>query len=258
MTSNSHRNRVQDILVLASAVLALSSCKDQISLIAPEETPPPTIAVSNLPEAFEFTLTGKNLTDTLSYVLSFSSDSLLWSLAVSAVTSGSLQIQILDTLDVAVFQDSSSNNIAQTKSFKIKSHPRTVRLIFSHFTGATAFALHAAQVLSEAQTILGAWEWTSSDAEAFTRTLTPQTEGYTSQVYFMSDSSFAMFRNDTLLVCRGKYSVTFDEDLSVTQTAFPFYGFKMVFFITDQGSLEIHPYPWAFDTGVSRFVRRTG
>jgi hypothetical protein len=252
-------SRLQLILILTSAILALSSCKEQALVIAPEETPPPTISVSNLPEAFDLSLAGKNLTDTLGYMLSFTSDSLCWAFAVSGATSGSLKVQIFDTLGLALFQDSSYINIAHTKCFKSKNIPRIIRFIFSHFTGTAAFALHAGPSSPEAQDLLGAWEWTSSYVGLpLGRTLTPQTEGYTCQVYFMPDSTFAMFRNDSLLASRGTYSVSFDEYLSVTQSEFPFYGMKMVFFINDEGQLELYPYPWGFDAPVSHFIRRKG
>jgi hypothetical protein len=245
------------VLVLG-AILAvlLSTCKKSDSITAPIDTPSATTTVSNISNAFDLTLTATSYTDTLTYPLSFQTDSLSRTLVVSGFGKGSVIIQILGQSSQLVCQDSVALDGVRTTYLKCVSTPGQLRVIARDFSGSLAFILRGIDIPVPPRTILGAWEWLYTSAGPWGDTRSPYSEGYTCQVYFMPDSSFAMFRNDSVLVCRGAYSLS-EYSVAVTKTAFPFFTLRMAYYFKSANELWLWQDITAYDLPVSTFHRKT-
>jgi PBP1b-binding outer membrane lipoprotein LpoB len=100
-----------------------------------------TVEVATSQNVFSLNLTAVSYTSTLSYPLTFTTDSLAITLNITGQADGSGSLKVTDASNATVYADSLSNNQAFASTQAGRGIPQNVQLVFSNFTGVLSFAL---------------------------------------------------------------------------------------------------------------------
>lgn len=250
-------NSLSRIVLGGVLAVVLSTCKESDPVVSAVDTPSSVVDVSNTSNAFTLSLQASSYTDILTYQLSFETDSLFRTLVINGFGEGSIIIEVLALNKLPLHQDSVFLDGIRTSYIKCVSIPSQVRVTAKNFTGSVAFILRGIEPPTPPITVLGAWEWLYTWEGPWGKTLSPYSEGYTCQIYFMPDSTFSMFRNDSVLVCRGAFSVLSEYSVAVTKAVFPLPGLRMAYYFPSANELKLSLDITAYDLGYSIFHRRT-
>ncbi len=132
-------------LIILFVIVLLSSCKkNEDSLVIPEENfnNTPSVSISN--ENFSYSIKANKFTKDESYSLTFTTDSVKVSLAVSNLTSGSAKVEVILKDGTKPFYRLLFTNYALTEQFKVKNDFSKINIVFTNFTGEFAFKMKTA------------------------------------------------------------------------------------------------------------------
>ena len=133
------------IMILLTGILA--GCNKD-SLLGPGGTQIPidqiianTPVVANTQNAFALDLVAVAYTSSITYPLSYSTDTLACSMTITGHTSGGGFIKIVDSNNTTVIADSTLGNKIAAFTQSGRGIPKTISLVFINYTGNINFAL---------------------------------------------------------------------------------------------------------------------
>jgi hypothetical protein len=133
------------VLTILFVIILFSSCKkNEDTLVIPDEAfnNTPSVSISN--ENFSYAIKANKFTKDESYSLTFTSDSVKVSLAVSALTTGSAKVEVVLKDGSKPFYRLLLTNYALSEQFKVKSNISRINISFTNFTGEFAFNMKTA------------------------------------------------------------------------------------------------------------------
>ncbi len=117
--------------------ILLFGCKDEIVKPPDYNTP----AVTKTTNAFAYTLTAEYYTQTATYDLNFSSDSLAVSLIITNYFSGIGNLELKDTSGAVIFTEILQGNKVISFTQANQDIPKLLHVDFDRFTGKLSIAL---------------------------------------------------------------------------------------------------------------------
>ncbi|MFZ5947282.1 MAG: hypothetical protein ACOYU5_04875 [Stygiobacter sp.] len=133
------------VLTILFLIISFLSCKKiEDTLVIPDEAfnNTPSVSISN--ENFSYAIKANKFTKDESYSLTFTSDSVKVSLAVSALTTGSAKVEVVLKDGSKPFYRLLFTNYALSEQFKVKSNISRINISFTNFTGEFAFNMKTA------------------------------------------------------------------------------------------------------------------
>ena len=100
-----------------------------------------TPVIANTQNAFAFELVAAAYSSSITYPLSFSTDTLACSLTITGHTSGGGFIKIVDSNNTTVISDSTLGNKIAAFTQSGRGIPKTISMVFINYTGNINFAL---------------------------------------------------------------------------------------------------------------------
>lgn len=132
-------------LIILFVIVLISSCKkNEDTLVIPDEVfnNTPSVSISN--ENFSYAIKANKFTKDESYSLTFTTDSVKVSLAVSNLTNGSAKVEVILKDGSKPFYRLLLTNYALSEQFKVKSDFSKINISFTNFTGDFAFNVKTA------------------------------------------------------------------------------------------------------------------
>ncbi len=126
------------IIALLAGTIFFVGCKENILTNSTSANIP---VIANTTNAFAFTLIANSYSSEIEYDLSFSTDSLSYSITVFNQTSGDGSLTILDSNNSIVYSDTLLINKVVAFTQAAKGIPKTIKLTFNNYTGTLSFAL---------------------------------------------------------------------------------------------------------------------
>lgn len=126
------------IIALLAGTIFFVGCKENILTNSTSANIP---VIANTTNAFAFTLIANSYSSDIEYDLSFSTDSLSYSITVFNQTSGDGSLTILDSNNSIVYSDTLLINKVVTFTQAAKGIPKTIKLTFNNYTGTLSFTL---------------------------------------------------------------------------------------------------------------------
>ena len=133
------------ILILLAGILA--GCNKDSVLNPTSNHMPIDIVIANIPviantqNAFTFDMVATMYTSSITYPLSFSTDTLACSMTITGQTSGGGYLKIVDSNNATVFADSAMGNKIAAFTQSGRGIPKNISLVFTNYTGNINFAL---------------------------------------------------------------------------------------------------------------------
>lgn len=126
------------VLLISFLVIAayFAGCTEDTTV-----NPPNTPVIASTSNAFAYTLAANSYSANSEYELSFTTDSLAYSIIVSGYMSGNGSLTIMDSNNLNVYAESLQSN--KVVAFTQTNHgiPKKVKLVFNGFSGTFNFAL---------------------------------------------------------------------------------------------------------------------
>ena len=126
------------IIILLVGTIFFVGCKENILTDSTFANIP---VIANTTNAFAFTLVANSYTSDIEYDLSFSTDSLSYSITVFNQTSGDGSLIILDSNNSIVYSDTLLIDTVVACTQAAKGIPKTMKLTFNNYTCTLSFAL---------------------------------------------------------------------------------------------------------------------
>ena len=131
---------MKKLLLISFLVIAayFAGCKEDTTVNPPYSNTPIIASTNN---AFTFTLAANSYSANVEYELSFTTDSLAYSIIVSGFSSGSGSLTMMDSNSSNIYVETLRGN--KVVAFTQTNHgiPKKVKLVFNGFSGTFNFAL---------------------------------------------------------------------------------------------------------------------
>lgn len=130
---------IKSCVTLFALGIILSSCTDNPASTTTASTNTPVIA--SAANAFTFVVTANNYTHNENWGLTFTSDSIAFSIVSGNHTSGSVLISVTDSTNAAIFQDTVTANRVVALTQSGKGIPAHCTINCGSYTGNLTFAM---------------------------------------------------------------------------------------------------------------------
>ncbi len=126
------------LLLAILTVIYFAGCTDDEIVKPPYYNTP---AMSKTTDAFAYTLTAEYFTSTAGYDVTFTSDSLAYSLIISSYFSGIGNLDVKDSSGAILYSEILQGNKVISFTQTDLGIPKIIHIDFDHFTGSINFAL---------------------------------------------------------------------------------------------------------------------
>ncbi|MFA5835228.1 MAG: hypothetical protein WDA22_17245 [Bacteroidota bacterium] len=190
--------------------MIIFGCDEKSTIIQQVNIASPTTSITtvNLPGYYLNVVNGVDYTKDTIHIVSFSTDSIIINVSSVSYANGRVIISLYDSKSVILREDTISGTKSIIIDRSLSGSIKSIRFRSNNFTGILSVSITSVHQQQRKDLIFGIWDWIASYGGG--SVITPKSVGYTVKHIYYRDSTFEIYKRDTVFQ-KGVFSIRRDK-----------------------------------------------